>query len=260
MQNTLKKMQSILKFMTISAIVLSMLKISTAWAADAQTIVENSFNYVRGNASIATVQMTIHRPDWERKMTIKAWTRGKKDSLFYIQSPPKDHGNGTLKKSREMWMYNPKVNRIIKVPPSMMSQSWMGSDFSNNDLSKSDSFVDDYIHSLAGSEIHEGQKVYVIKSMPKPDAPVIWGMQMLKIRQDNIWLSQEFYDEDLKPVKVMTTLQIQMMGGKLYPKVWRMREVDKEDHYTQLTYKSLTFKQSLPDSLFTQTSLRKARR
>jgi outer membrane lipoprotein-sorting protein len=260
MQNTLKKIQSTLKLMTISALVLSMLKISTACAADAQTIVENSFNYVRGNASIATVQMTIHRPDWERKMTIKAWTRGKKDSLFYIQSPPKDHGNGTLKKSREMWMYNPKVNRIIKVPPSMMSQSWMGSDFSNNDLSKSDSFVDDYIHSLAGSEIHEGQKVYVIKSMPKPDAPVIWGMQMLKIRQDNIWLSQEFYDEDLKPVKVMTTLQIQMMGGKLYPKVWRMREVDKEDRYTQLTYKSLTFKQSLPDSLFTQTSLRKARR
>ena len=96
--------------------------------------------------------------------------------------------------------------------------------------------------------------------MPKPDAPVIWGMQMLKIREDNIWLSQEFYDEDLKPVKVMTTLQIQMMGGKLYPKVWQMREVGKADRYTQLTYKSLAFKQDLPDRLFTLTSLRKARR
>ena len=227
---------------------------------DADTLVEDSFKYIRGNASIATVIMTIHRPDWERKMTIKAWTRGKKYSLFYIQSPPKDHGNGTLKKSREMWMYNPKVNRVIKVPPSMMSQSWMGSDFSNNDLAKSDSFVNDYIHSIVGTETHEGLKVYVIKSMPKPDAPVIWGMQMLKIREDLIWLSQEFYDEDFKPVKLMTALEIQLMGGKLYPKVWRMREVDKEDRYTELTYKSLTFKSDLPDSLFTLTSLRKARR
>jgi len=229
-------------------------------APDAGTLVEDSFKYMRGNASIATVIMTIHRPDWERKMTIKAWTRGKKYSLFYIQSPPKDHGNGTLKKSREMWMYNPKVNRVIKVPPSMMSQSWMGSDFSNNDLAKSDSFVNDYIHSIVGTETHEGQKVYMIKSMPKQDAPVIWGMQMLKIREDLIWLSQEFFDEDFKSVKRMTTLEIQMMGGKLYPKVWRMRETDKEDRYTELTYKSLTFKSDLPDSLFTLTSLRKARR
>jgi outer membrane lipoprotein-sorting protein len=227
---------------------------------DADALVENSFKYIRGKASIATVIMTVHRPDWERKMTIKAWTRGKKDSLFYIQSPPKDHGNGTLKKSREMWMYNPKVNRVIKVPPSMMSQSWMGSDFSNNDLAKSDSFVNDYTHTIVGTETHESQKVYVIKSMPKPDAPVIWGMQMLKIREDLVWLSQEFFDEDLKAVKVMTTLDIQIMGGKRYPKIWRMREVDQEDRYTELSYSSLAFKSGLPDSLFTLTSLRKARR
>jgi outer membrane lipoprotein-sorting protein len=229
-------------------------------AMDANALVENSFKYIRGKASIATVNMTIHRPDWERQMTIKTWTRGKKDSLFYIQSPPKDHGNGTLKKSREMWMYNPKINRVIKVPPSMMSQSWMGSDFSNNDLAKSDSFVNDYIHAIVGAETHNGKKVYVIKSMPKPEAPVIWGMQILKIREDHIWLSQEFFDEDLKSVKIMTTLEIQMMGGKLYPKVWRMRETDKKDRYTQLTYSSLSFKSDLPDSLFTLTSLRQARR
>jgi outer membrane lipoprotein-sorting protein len=227
---------------------------------DAAALVEDSFKYIRGNASIATVIMTIHRPNWERKMTIQTWTRGKKDSLFFIQSPPKDHGNGTLKKSQEMWIYNPKVNRVIKVPPSMMSQSWMGSDFSNNDLAKSDSFVNDYIHSIVATESHDGQKVYVIKSMPKPDAPVIWGMQMLKIRKDLIWLSQEFFDEDLAPVKLMTALEIQTMGGRLYPKVWRMREAGKDDRYTQLTYSSLVFKPDLPDSLFTLTSLRQARR
>ena len=232
----------------------------SAAALDAQSLVEDSFNYMRDKSSVSEVDMTVHRPAWERKMTIKAWTRGQKDSLFYIEAPPKDRGNGTLKKGREMWMYNPKINRVIKVPPSMMSQSWMGSDFSNNDLAKSDSLLTDYTHTITGTETHDGLTVYLIKSTPKPEAPVVWGMQQLKIREDLIWLSQGFFDEDLEPVKVMTTLAIQMLGGKLYPKVWRMRKTDEQDKYTELNYTSLIFKTSLPDNLFTLTSLRKARR
>jgi outer membrane lipoprotein-sorting protein len=242
--------------------ILLFLPLQPAHAEDvtARGLVEESFNYMRGKASVSTVIMTIHRPEWERKMTIKAWTRGQNYSLFYIDAPPKDHGNGTLKKAREMWMYNPKINRVIKVPPSMMSQSWMGSDFSNNDLAKSDSLLTDYTHSLEGTESHDDKKVFLIKSMPKDDAPVVWGMQKLKIREDLIWLSQEFFDEDLMPVKLMTTLEIQMLGGKQYPKVWRMREADEKDKYTELTYSSLAFKSTLPDSLFSLSSLRKARR
>jgi len=231
-----------------------------AEALDAQALVEESFNYMRDKSSVSEVVMTVHRPDWERKMTIKAWTRGRKDSLFYIEAPPKDRGNGTLKKGREMWMYNPKINRVIKVPPSMMSQSWMGSDFSNNDLAKSDSLLTDYRHTLTGTATHSGLTVYLIKSIPKPEAPVVWGMQKLKIREDHIWLSQKFFDEDLKPVKAMTTLEIQMLGGKLYPKVWRMRKADEKDKYTELNYMSLVFETALPDDLFTLTSLSKARR
>ncbi len=242
------------------ALTLFLQQLPAVQATEAESLVADSFNYMRGKSSVATVVMTIHRPNWEREMTIKAWTRGQKDSLFYIDSPPKDHGNGTLKRGQEMWMYNPKINRIIKVPPSMMSQSWMGSDFSNNDLAKSDSLLTDYTHSIVGTETHEGKRVYLIKSMPKPNAPVVWGMQKLKIREDLIWLSEEFYDEDLQPVKVMTTLEIQMLGGKLYPKVWRMREVDETDKYTELTYTSLDFRPTLPDSFFSQTNLRKARR
>ncbi len=242
------------------SVLLIIYKIPKCYGSDAQSLIEESFDYMRGKSSVATVIMTIHRPRWERQMTIKAWTRGQKDSLFFIDAPPKDHGNGTLKKGREMWIYNPKVNRVIKVPPSMMSQSWMGSDFSNNDLAKSDSLLTDYTHSIIGTETHEGQKVFLIKSVPKPDAPVIWGMQRLKIRADLIWLSEEFFDEDLQPVKAMITLEIQLLGGKMYPKIWRMRKVDEENQYTELTYTNLEFKADLPDSLFTLTSLRKARR
>jgi outer membrane lipoprotein-sorting protein len=229
-------------------------------ALDADKIVKEGFNYWRGKASIGTVQMLIHREDWERTMTIKAWTRGQKDSLFYIAAPPKDYGNGTLKKGREMWIYNPKINRVVKVPPSMMSQSWMGSDFSNNDLAKSDSLLLDYDHSIIGTETHEGKKVYIIKSMPKPNAPVVWGMQQLKIREDHIWLSEEFFDEEFQPVKIMTASEIQMMGDRLFPKVWRMQKVDEENRYTQLTYDALEFKSNLPDSLFTLSSLKQRRR
>jgi outer membrane lipoprotein-sorting protein len=229
-------------------------------ALDADKIVKEGFNYWRGNASIGTVQMLIHREDWERTMTIKAWTRGQKDSLFYIAAPPKDYGNGTLKKGREMWIYNPKINRVVKVPPSMMSQSWMGSDFSNNDLAKSDSLLLDYDHSIIGTETHEGKKVYIIKSMPKPNAPVVWGMQQLKIREDHIWLSEEFFDEEFQPVKIMTASEIQMMGDRLFPKVWRMQKVDEQNRYTQLTYDTLEFKSNLPDSLFTLSSLKQRRR
>lgn len=234
--------------------------LSNLVAQDAKQLVEDSFNYVRGKASISTVNMIIHRTDWQREMTIKAWTRGQKDSLFYIDSPPKDHGNGTLKKGRQMWMFNPKVNRVIKVPPSMMAQSWMGSDFSNNDLAKSDSLLSDYTHSIIGTETHDGLTVYVIKSMPKPDAPVIWGMQRLKVRQDLIWLSQEFFDEELQPVKSMTTLEIQMLGGRLFPKVWRMQKSGEIDEFTQLNYESLVFTPNLADSIFTLSNLRKPQR
>jgi outer membrane lipoprotein-sorting protein len=229
-------------------------------AQDPQALVEESFNYMRGKTSISTVDMTIHRPDWERVVTIKAWTKGEDESIFWIIAPPKDHGNGTLKKKQQMWMYNPKVNRSIKIPPSMMSQAWMGSDFSNDDLSKTDSMIKDYIHTIEGTETHEGKKVYLIKSMPKPEAPVIWGMQKLKIREDRIFLAQEFYDEDLKLVKALTTLQIQMLGGKLFPKVWKMQKADVKDKYTVLEYKELIFDRDLPDRLFTVSSLKIFRR
>ena len=231
-----------------------------AEAQDAQAIVQASFDYWRGKASVATVAMIIHRPDWERPMTIKAWTKGQSDSIVVVTAPSKDKGNGTLKKGKEMWMYNPKVNRVIKVPPSMMSQAWMGSDFSNDDLAKSDSILDDYTHTLIGTETYEGKTVYVIKSMPKPTAPVVWGMQRLKVREDHILLQEEFYDEDLELVKAMNGSQIKMMSGRLFPKVWRMQKAGFEDEYTELIYEELEFREDLPDNLFTITNLRNPRR
>ncbi|MBW2066165.1 MAG: outer membrane lipoprotein-sorting protein [Deltaproteobacteria bacterium] len=228
----------------------------TACAQDAQELVEASFNYLRGRTSIALVDIIIHRPAWERVMTMKAWTQGQDKSLIKIIAPARDKGNGTLKKGREMWIFNPKVNRVIKIPPSMMSQAWMGSDFSNNDLAKSDSLIKDYVHRIIGTEVNEGKKVYIIESMPKPDAPVVWGMQRLKIREDLIFLEEGFLDEDLKLVKRLTAHDIGILGGKLFPRIWKMEKADSKDEYTLLKYRELVFDRPLPRDTFTLSKLR----
>ncbi len=229
-------------------------------ARTAQEIIEAGFNHYRGKASEATFEMVIHRPNWERVMKLDAWTKGTDRSLVRITAPAKDKGNGTLKRGREMWTYNPKVNRVIKLPPSLMAQSWLGSDFSNNDISKSDSILTDYTHQLVGTTTHEGHEVFIIKSTPKPDAPVVWGMQIMHIRDDDVLLLEEFYDEDLQPVKRMTGDQIQMMGGRMFPRVWKMQENGKEDQYTLLRYHRLAFKDDLPDRYFTLNRLKTKQR
>lgn len=255
----LKKLLITLWIISFSATAASPAALAEDASTDAGAIVDKMFDYMRGKASISKVVMTIHRPDWERAMTIKAWTKGQSDSYFVITSPPKDEGNGTLKRGNEMWMYNPKVDRVIKLPPSMMSQSWMGSDFSNNDIAKSDSIIEDYTHTLEGTVNRDGETVYLITSMPKPAAPVVWGMQKLKIREDGIMLSEEFYDEDFTLVKALTTMEIRMIAGKLYPTVWRMQEAGAEDEYTELDYVELEFTQDLPDRIFTLSNLRSRR-
>ncbi len=227
---------------------------------DPAKLIQASFDHYRGKASKADVEMVIHRPNWERSMRMVGWTKGTDKSLIRITAPAKDEGNGTLKDGIDMWTFNPKVNRVIKLPPAMMSQSWMGSDFSNNDLAKSDSILNDYDHSLMDTETSDGHVVYVIKSIPKPDAPVVWGMQISRIRDDHVLIEQEFFDEDRMSVKRMTAHDIQMMGGRMFPKIWKMQETDKTDQYTLLRYHSISFSENLPDRLFTINALKTGRR
>lgn len=223
---------------------------------DASKLVKDSFDYYRGKASIATVEMTIHRPDWERTQVIKIWTIGEEDSLLTTIEPAKDKGNGTLKKEADMWIYNPKIKRTIKLPPSMMAQSWMGSDFSNNDLSKSNNIIDHYTHTLLESKQVDGHVVYTIESTPNPGAPVVWGKQILKIREDLIFLEESYYDEAGERVKTLTFTDITDFSGKLYPATMRMRPADKPEQYTELHYRELEFLEALPARYFTLSALK----
>jgi len=251
-------------FLFIFCLILLLVNLAFAFenkSIDSDKIVKACFNYMRDEASQSTVEMLIKRPSWERTMTIKAWTKGEKNSLFRIFAPAKDKGNGTLKKGRQMWMFNPKINRVIKLPPSMMSQAWNGSDFSNNDLAKTDSLINDYNHTIIKTETDDkNNKIYYIKSIPKPEAPVVWGMLKLTIREDNILLKEEFFDEDFISVKKLITYDIQMISGKLYPIKWKMQKSDQKDEYTLLTYKKIEFKKTIPSNLFTLSELKRFNR
>jgi len=222
-------------------------------------LIQQAMDHWRGTSSYSEMSMTIHRPDWNRSMSMRSWTRGEKTSLVRVTEPKKDAGNGTLLKDNNMWTFAPKVNRIIKVPSSMMSQSWMGSDFSNKDISKSTDIIDQYDHSLLETREQDGHKVYVIESIPHEDAAVVWGKEVLSIRDDNILLEQQFWDQDGILVKTMKALEIKELGGRTVASVIRMGKLETPDEWTEMSVQKIEFDVSHPDSLFTLSSLRNPR-
>lgn len=232
---------------------------ATASAEDAAAIIKHAIDYWRDVSSYSVIEMTIHRPDWERTMTIRVWTRGQKESLVRVTAPSKDAGNATLMLDNDMWSFTPKINRVIKIPSSMMSQSWMGSDFSNNDLAKADDLIEQYTHTLLRTETHEGRKVYVIDSTPKETAPVVWGHEVVKIRDDWLILEHAFYDQQNVLVKQLVTSEIKPMSGKLVASRERMQKADKPGEWTDVVTKEVRFNIPIAAGTFTLSNLRNPR-
>lgn len=232
---------------------------ASVWAQDATQIVRDAWNHWRGLTSYAEMTMTIHRPKWERTMSMRAWTEGSKKSLVRVTAPAKDRGNGTLMDNNSMWTYSPKVNRVIKVPSSMMGQSWMGSDFSNKDVSRADDVIEEYTHSVLSAEVVEGTTVYEIEAIPKEDAAVVWGKEVLKIREDHVLLEQHFYDQDGELVQSMTATDIREMGGRTIAARQRMQKSHTPDEWTEMVVDDTEYDVAIPGNLFTLSNLRNPR-
>ena len=226
---------------------------------DPRDLIQKAMDHWRGTSSYSEMSMTIHRPDWERSMSMRSWTRGEKTSLVRVTMPKKDAGNGTLLKDNNMWTFAPKVNRIIKVPSSMMSQSWMGSDFSNKDISKSTDIIDQYDHRLLETRERDGHTEYVIESIPHEEAAVVWGKEVLTIRDDYVLLEQQFWDQDDILVKTMKALEVKELGGRTVASIIRMGKIDTPDEWTEMSVQDIKFDVSHPDSLFTLSNLRNPR-
>ena len=199
--------------------------------------------------------MTIHRPGWERKLTMKGYSRGETDALVRFVAPPREAGNATLRLGNTTWVYNPKINQVIKLPASLLGQSWMGSDFSYSDLARSDDVLRLYRHRIVGTGRAGGRRTYRIEALPKPGAPVVWGKQVVTIRDDGVLMGISFYDQDMKPVREMVTEKVGRIGGRTYPVVMVMRKLDKPGEWTRLETREARFDIPLPGYLFTRSNL-----
>ncbi|MGB8363588.1 MAG: outer membrane lipoprotein-sorting protein [Rhizomicrobium sp.] len=230
-----------------------------ATAPDADAILQRAFDNYRSTSSQTTVAMIVHRPDWERHLVMTAWTRGEDDALVRFVAPAEDAGNATLKLDRDTWIYNPKLNQVIKLPASMMSQSWMGSDFSYNDLSKSEDIITQYTHRVIATEQAGGHTLWTIEAIPKPGAPIVWGKVVLKIRDDNVVTEETFFDQDMKPARRMTTDRIGMLGGRPYPLIMTMHPLDAPDQWTRIDTSDGRFDAGVPDYFFTLSNLQNPR-
>ena len=235
----------------------------------AQSLIEGALDLTRGVTSYAEMAMTIHRPDWERRLELVAWTRGREDALIRFTAPAKDAGLATLKRGERMWTFTPKLKREIRLPSSMMSQSWAGSDFSYNDLSRTDNYLRHYDFAIVATEQDGDHLVYTLELTPRDDAPVVWGRETMVLRDDYVMLSQTFYDQgtdadgdgviassEMQPVKRMRTIEVGELGGRTIPVAMRMADVEEQDRWTEMRYLNADFNATVDDSMFTAFALR----
>ena len=227
-------------------------------AADitADDLIMRMIDQSRGLSSYSELSMTIQRPSWTRSSSFSVWTRGREDALIRFTAPPKDAGNATLKVGDNMWTYSPKIRRSVRLPKSMMSQEWAGSDFSYNDLARSDKLLAHYTHEIVAREQDGDLTVYTIDSIPHENAPVVWGKERVVFRSDNVVLEQTFFDQALKPVKTMKAYDIQELGGRMLAKRMRMGKIDDAESWTEVSYETIEFDVDMDDRLFTQFALR----
>lgn len=229
-------------------------------AQNATDIIKKVDERMRGKTLQSTTTMTIIRPKWRRTVEMKSWAKGSDFSMVLIKKPVRDKGSGYLKRAKEMWNWLPKVGRVVKMPPSMMSQSWMGSDFTNDDLVRQSSIVVDYTHKILGSETMQGRDCYKILLTPKPNAPVVWGkVEMWVAKKDYLHLQSKMYDEDNYLVNTLRNSRIKMMGGRTIPTYMEMIPADKPNQKTVLEYKNVVFDKPIGNGFFSVQNMKKVK-
>ena len=252
------RLAGLLGKLLLSAILASGIVMATE-TPDPKDLIRAAMDHWRGVTSYSEMTMTIHREDWQRSFSMQGWTEGDKLSLVRVTEPKRDAGNGTLVQDQSMWTYSPKINRILKVPPSMMNQSWMGSDFSNKDISKSTDIIEQYDHRLVKTEKQGDHLVFTIESIPHEDAAVVWGKEIHVIRDDHVLLRQEFWDQDGILVKEMNTTEIEHMDGRNVATRMRMNKLEAEQEWTEMSVQTVDFDVELSPNLFTLSNLRNPR-
>ena len=225
---------------------------------DATEIVKKANELTLGKTSKGINKMTLVRPDWTREVSMKVWSKGTDYYMILITSPAREKGQVFLKRKNEMWNWVPSIGKMIKIPPSMMSQSWMGSDFTNDDLLRESSIVNDYFHKIIGSEIIDNFECYKIELVPKPEAAVVWGKIIVWISKEKYYtLRAEYYDETDELLNIQESSDIKKMGDRTLPTKMTMMPTDKPGNQTILELIKVEFNTQINDNFFSQQNMKK---
>ena len=246
----------------LKLLILGMITCSGLFAQepDATEIIRKADQLLQGQSNYAEISMTIHRPKWDRSLTMKSWSKDNDFSLIYITSPAKEKGQVFLKRKNEMWNWLPSIDRTIKIPPSMMMQSWMGSDMTNDDLVNESSIIKDYDHKIVGEESLEGYDCYKIELIPHEDAPVVWGKIYSWVSKTKYFaLKNEYYDEEDFLINVETLSNIKDVGDRTIPTKFTIIPIDKEDHYTEMEFVNIKFNIKIDESFFSIQNMKRIR-
>ncbi len=229
-------------------------------AQTAKEIIQKADELTRGKSSKADITIQINRPRWSREIRMKSWSLGTSYAMTYIMEPAKEKGTVMLKIDKEVWNWLPTIERSVKLPPSMMMQSWMGTDFTNDDLVKQSSILVDYNHAIVGDSLILGRKCTKIELIPKEGAPVVWGKIFIWVdTKDYLQLKSEMYDEDGYLINVMSAKKIGEFGGKTFVTETEMMPMEKPGNTTVLIYNDLEFDIEIEKDFFTTQNMRRIR-
>ena len=222
---------------------------------DPEIILNNVDDIYRSNASHGILTLAVTTSNWQRSLTLEQWSKGNNMHLIKVLKPKKEKDLATLRVDNNVWNYMPKVKRVVKIPSSMMSSSWMGSHFTNDDLVKQSRMVIDYDFSITYEGLRDGVDIVEISCIPKKNAAVVWGkVEVIVYRNDFIPLNIVYYDEDLKLSRTLKFSNIQVLGGKKIPLQMKMVPTDEPEESTAILWEKIEFDIVIKDDFF---SLRK---
>lgn len=233
---------------------------TSIYAQDAKEIIQKMDDKLQGDSNKSEMKMSIVRPKYTRTVAFKNWSLGRDYFLTYVTAPSKDKGMVSMKYEKEMWSYTPSINRMIKLPPSMMSQGWMGSDYTNDDLVKQSSVVNDYEHTILGEETIDGRVCYKIQMIPNNDANVVWGKIVTWIDKEKyINLKSEYYDEEAFLVRTELGKEVKTFDNRELPSIIEIIPAEEAENRTIITITSMEFNVDIKKSFFSQQNMKRVR-
>lgn len=236
---------------------IALLALSVALAAEptAEELLTATDDAFRGTSSHARVEMYVKTSRYERTLLLEMWSKGTDKTLIRVLEPAKDAGTVTLKVGDNIWNHLPKIGRTMKLPPGMMSGSWMGSHFTNDDLVKDSRLTEDYTYEITARPA-DNDGNYEITLVPRPNAPVVWGRQVLDVSPEKLPVEARFYDEKGALVRTVRWSDPRTVGDRTIPTVMTLIPADAPQELTRMSYREIAFDIDLPDSHFSLQSLK----